>query len=98
MPPAFESHARAWLTLLRAPGLGPARLRALLEQCGDVERALASPAAWQRIGMPAAAQAWCRAPDVARLQADLEWLAQPAHHLLTCDSADFPALLAGTPQ
>jgi DNA processing protein len=98
MPLPPESHARAWLTLLRAPGLGATRLRALLADCGDVERALASPAAWQRIGMPAAAQSWCRAPDVARLQADLEWLAQPAHHLLTCDSADFPALLASTPQ
>ncbi|HEY6941076.1 DNA-processing protein DprA, partial [Dokdonella sp.] len=36
---------------------------------------------------------WLRAPDRARVEADLAWLAQPRHALLACDETDFPALL-----
>jgi DNA processing protein len=36
--------------------------------------------------------------DAALLAADLEWLRAPDHHLITCDSDDFPALLARIPQ
>ena len=97
--PANDSRALAWLTLIRAPGLGPTRIRALLERAGDVERALALPEVeWTKIGASAAALAWRRAPDRARLDADLAWLSAPDHHLIGCDSADFPALLARTAQ
>lgn len=96
--PHSESSSRAWLLLLRAPGMGAVRLRALLDRCGDAEAALADVEAWRAVGAPDAALRWRKSPDEARLAQDLEWLAAPAHHLLTCDHADFPALLARAPQ
>lgn len=96
---ANESQRLAWLTLLRAPGLGASRIRALIELAGDADRALAlSDSDWSRVGAPSAALAWRRAPDRARLALDLAWLAEDGHHLIGCDSADFPALLARAPQ
>jgi len=88
----------AWLTLLRAPGLGPVSLRELLAAHGDVRSALAAA----RRGAHArsrdeACRDWLQAPDAKRIAADLDWLAQPAHALLTCDGADFPALLDEAP-
>ncbi|WP_062535810.1 DNA-processing protein DprA, partial [Mizugakiibacter sediminis] len=46
----------------------------------------------------AEARAWLAAPDAARLDADLAWLAAPGHRLLRCTDADFPPQLAETPQ
>jgi DNA processing protein len=90
-----ESRLLAWLTLLRAPGIGPARLRTLLEHTGDIERALGlSGVEWTRLGLPAAALVWRDAPDRARLAADLDWVQAPHHHFIACDSADYPSLLA----
>ena len=88
----------AWLILLRAPGLGSVSLRELLAAHGDVRSALAAA----RRGAHArcrdeACRDWLRAPDATRIGADLDWLAQPAHALLTCDGADFPALLEEAP-
>jgi DNA processing protein len=95
MPHALpESRLLAWLTLLRAPGIGPAKLRSLIQHAGEPEHALAlSGAEWRHLGLPATALAWRDAPDAARLAADLEWLAAPEHHFIPFDSADFPALL-----
>ncbi|WP_395679532.1 DNA-processing protein DprA [Dokdonella sp.] len=88
----------AWLILLRAPGLGPVSLRELLATHGDVRSALAAA----RRGAHArardeACRDWLRAPDAPRIAADLDWLAQPSHALLTCDGAEFPALLDDAP-
>ena len=97
--PCTESDALAWLTLLRAPGLGPARLRELIGRAGGAQAALdLSDGEWTRAGAPVAALHWRRDPDADRLRRDLDWLAQPQHHIVACDSDDFPALLARIPQ
>ncbi|WP_333606322.1 DNA-processing protein DprA [Novosphingobium sp.] len=86
----------AWLTLLRAPGLGGAGLRALLQRVGTA-RAICRDA--RRLpGLESAALEWIARPDTARLDADLAWLAQPGHRLLRCDEADFPPQLETIPQ
>jgi DNA processing protein len=86
----------AWLTLLRAPGLGGAGLRALLQRVGTA-RAICRDA--RRLpGLESAALAWVAHPDTARLDADLAWLAQSGHRLLRCDEADFPPQLETIPQ
>jgi DNA processing protein len=95
---ANASALEAWLILLRAPGLGPASLRALLVRHGDAAAALAAA----RRGdlerpLDAAGRDWLRAPDPAVIAADRAWLAAPEHGLLTCDALDFPALLGETP-
>lgn len=88
MPAASEA-TRAWLTLLRAPGIGAATIRSWLARDGDIVAALRRA----RREAPEETRAWLAAPDAARLDADEAWLAQPGHHLLTCDSDDFPLLL-----
>src|SRR5690348_13755926 len=85
----------AWLTLLRAPGLGGAGLRALLQRAGTA-RTIGRDA--RRLpGLEPAALEWIAHPDTARLDADLGWLAQPSHRLLRCDEADFPPPLETIP-
>src|SRR5690348_10104228 len=85
----------AWLTLLRAPGVGGAGLRALLQRAGTA-RTIGRDA--RRLpGLEPAALEWIAHPDTARLDADLAWLAQPGHWLLRCDEADFPPQLETTP-
>src|SRR5690348_12955280 len=86
----------AWLTLLRAPGVGGAGLRALLQRAGTA-RTIGRDA--RRLpGLEPAALEWIAHPDTARLDADLAWLAQPGHWLLRCDEADFPPQLETIPQ
>lgn len=89
----------AWLTLLRAPGLGGAGLRALLQRTGSA-RAICRDARKLRAsaGLEQAALEWIAHPDAARLDADLAWLAQPGHRLLRCEEADFPPQLETIPQ
>src|SRR5687767_12091505 len=88
---------RAWCTLLRASSLGPARVRALVARAGSPVAALeGGPALWRECRLPEEAHAELRAPDRARLDADLEWLARPGRHLLAFDDADFLPLLAQT--
>ena len=81
----------AWLTLLRAPGVGGARLRQSLSRHGTIEAAL--DAIRSDNETPAAARAWLDAPDAAAINSDLEWLAAPDHHLIVWTSDDYPALL-----
>ncbi len=88
----------AWLILLRAPGIGPAALRGLIAQHGSAERALLH----LRGGRPANdlgedTRRWLDAPDAARIEADLDWLGQPQHHLLGWEDPDFPSLLREIP-
>lgn len=88
----------AWLTLLRAPGIGPATLRELLRRHGDANAALVAA---RRGDLPHALDGAARegllAPDPAVIAADVAWLGQPGHELLTCDGEAFPALLHEIP-
>jgi DNA processing protein len=89
----------AWVTLLRAPGLGPRGLRQLIGAFGSASAVLDAPAArLADVGVPQPARAFIARPDRARIEADLDWLAEPGRHLICCDSEDFPALLAQSPQ
>ena len=100
MPALPVSDTRdAWLRVIRAPGLGGVRIRQLLERFGSIQSvAGANGAQLKAAGAPAAAIDWLTEPDPAVLAADRAWLDAPGHHLLTCDSADFPALLQRAPR
>src|SRR6185312_5272660 len=88
----------AWLTLLRAPGLGSVALRELLARHGNAPAALEAA---RRGDHPrtreAACRDWLRAPSRAQLEGDLAWLQQPGHTLLRCGEEDFPSLLEDSP-
>ena len=95
-PAQHNEEMRAWLCLLRTPGLGPALLRAMLGVHGGRAReVLAQPVdtLCREHGLDAQARSWLKAPDDLRLDADLAWLAQPGHHLLRFVDDDFPPQL-----
>ncbi|MEO7063111.1 MAG: DNA-processing protein DprA [Dokdonella sp.] len=87
----------AWLTLLRAPGLGPATLRALVGAHAGIDAALAAARTGAHVRIDAACRDWLRAPDADLLNADLAWLGAADHTLLTFDEADFPSMLSEAP-
>ncbi|MCX7564482.1 DNA-processing protein DprA [Xanthomonadaceae bacterium XH05] len=98
MTPAFDSRD-AWLRVVRSPGLGGVRIRQLLERFGSIQAvAGASGAQLKAAGVPAAAVDWLANPDRVALAGDHAWLDQSGHHLLTCDSDDFPVLLQRAPR
>jgi DNA processing protein len=86
---------RAWLTLLRAPGLGAAALRQSIDRYASaiavVERLSKQPE------LPQAVRAYLSAPDSALIENDLIWLGEPHRHLVTWNSPDYPALLRAIP-
>ncbi len=91
---SVDAEHEAWLILLRTPALGGAGLRALLARDGSAAALLARLRRAPPAALPDAARAWLRAPERARIAADLHWLQQPEQHLLTCRDADFPPQLA----
>lgn len=94
-----EDDLRAWLTLLRAPGVGQAGTRALIERAGSAPGACGSARRLRgECGLDEEALGWIEAPDAATLDADLAWLSQPDHHLLRYTDPDFPPQLEEIPQ
>ncbi|HXS73191.1 MAG TPA: DNA-processing protein DprA [Rhodanobacteraceae bacterium] len=90
-----DDDIRAWLILLRAPGVGPASLRALIARAGSAQDACNAARRFRgESGLSNEALSWIESPDAARLEADLTWLGQPDHHLLRFSDADFPPQLA----
>ncbi len=88
----------SWLTVLRAPALGPARLRALLEQFSTPTGILkASHAALMQHGLAASTVQALKNPEPSTMGRDLRWLEAPDHHLITWGSPDYPGLLAQIP-
>ena len=83
-----------WLILLRAPGIGPRGCAELLQHFADPGAVRsASRSALAALGVGAAALdyfALTQWPDVER---DLDWAAQPAHHVITLHDAAYPVLL-----
>lgn len=89
---------RDWLILLNAPSLGGASLIKLIEALGSVSAAAAAgPRDLARHGVADAATAAITRPDEAKIEADLQWLTQPGHHLLGWDDDAYPALLRRIP-
>jgi DNA processing protein len=92
---AATDESLAWLALLRAPGLSAGAIRALVARHGSARRVVAQ--ARHEPSIPAVARDAISSPDADAQAADRNWLEQPAHHLLTHASEDFPALLRDIP-
>src|SRR5690348_1222235 len=94
-----QDDLRAWLTLLRAPGVGQAGARALIERAGSARSACDSARRLRgECGLDDEALAWIETPDNSRLDSDLAWLSEAGHHLLRYGDPDFPPQLAEIPQ
>lgn len=80
---------RAWLTLVLAPGLGPRRIRRLLEAYADPQTASEAPEpALRALGVNQATIDALRAPDPQRLAAIFAW----------ADHQDCAIILQGDPR
>ncbi len=91
--PTDAATLRAWLLLLRAPGVGGRTLLPLLGQDPD-PRLLTEG---RLPGLPAGLRDWLRHPDETLLASDLAWLTEPQHHLVTIADPRYPALLRAIP-
>ena len=94
-----DAHRRALLSLITLQGMGPKRLRCLLDHFADPITALnASSADWQAAGLPRALASARPRGDAARVDAMLAWLAADrSHHLLLPGDAHYPELLHSLP-
>lgn len=96
--PADDELAAA-LALALAPGVGPARWRALVGRHGSARAALdAGRAAWREAGLPDAAQTALAAPDAAAIERELAWSQRAGNCILRLDAPAYPALLAAIPR
>lgn len=88
-----DARAEAWARLQLA-GVAPRPLVDLLRAFVNAEGVLAASPAQRRRHVPAAAASLLdAAPDPARLQATLTWLAAPDHGLMAWDDSDYPRAL-----
>ena len=86
-----------WLALLHAPGLQPDDYHQLLSVFGTPEKALSAGAgSLRKLGLKAATVSAIQSPTDA-VAADLEWLQQDGHHIITFHDPRYPALLKTIP-
>lgn len=89
---------RAWMHLLRTPGLGACGLRECMEKAGNDARAALADLRARSGNFEGRAREWLRRPDEHRIDADLAWLTGSGNRLLRFTEADFPPLLEAIPQ
>ena len=96
--PASAPAPDYWLALLRIPGIRCRVIERLLEAFSSPRRIFsADPDALARAGMDTRLIGELRRPDWAGVEADLRWLENPRHTLMTMADADFPPLLRHIP-
>ena len=89
-----KNDIKQWLALNRAPGVGARRFLELLEQCDGIGGVFESRREQlARAGLSDEAIRFLRAPDAALLEADLEWLQEPAHSIITFVDRAYPKRL-----
>lgn len=85
---------RAWLILLRAPGLGSAPVFRLLETYPDAASAVAAGSrAWKKLGLADKACRSLEQIDETLIAGDLEWLAGEQCHLIPHTDSRYPERL-----
>lgn len=85
---------RAWLKLIRCPGLGARALTGLIERYGSAEAAIdAGRSAWSAAGI--ARETWddLNKLDPERIEVDLAWCAGDRRGLIPWNDARYPARL-----
>jgi DNA processing protein len=83
-----------WLTLWRAPGIGPATFEALVRHFGSPGTALrAGRSELKHAGLVEAAIAGILQPNAQGVERDLTWAAQPDHQILRSCDPEYPSRL-----
>jgi DNA processing protein len=85
---------RDWLTILNAPSVGGASLIGLIEKMGGIAAVVSAGArSLVQHGFTEEAATAITRPDAAAIDAGMQWLEHPDHHLLCWDDDSYPALL-----
>lgn len=87
---------RCWLTLHRIPGFGTPSLATVLRHFDSVEAVFTATRQQLRSAFgahSALVDHILAGSDTERLARDLDWVAEPDHHLLTCLDPQYPRLL-----
>jgi DNA processing protein len=85
---------RAWLSLVRVPGMHAGVLADLLPHCDSAAGILAaSPESLRSLGTEPRLIDALRASNAALVDADLRWLEPSTHHFIHWGSPEYPALL-----
>ncbi|MDE2089464.1 MAG: DNA-processing protein DprA [Gammaproteobacteria bacterium] len=86
------------MALLRAPGVGPATFRVLLDRFAAPQEVFNAPRAQlEACGLAADTLRYLDAPDWGAVEQDLAWLARPGNHLLTLRDPGYPRLMREIP-
>ena len=87
-----------WLALLRVPGLKPDQYQQLLNVFGTPGKVFAASAgSLGKLGLKAETVDGILATDRDTIAADMAWVQQDEHHVITCDDARYPDLLKTIP-
>jgi DNA processing protein len=85
---------RAWLQLLRTPGVGSRTFVRLLEACGSAGEVIRLPRRdLEALGLKGPSLDFLGARDWHRVDQDLLWLEQPGNHLVSLQEPNYPGLL-----
>jgi len=83
-----------WLTLLHTPGIGPATFHTLLNTFGSVEAVLnASSKQLSAAAIAADAISALTSQEKPDIEADLNWITEDGHHIITFIDGRYPASL-----
>jgi DNA processing protein len=86
-----------WLALIRAHGIGSARVTQLLAAFHSAEGIFAAgPRGWRSVGLEGRLHESLAKPDWASVEADLRWLDAPERDLIPIDDARYPQFLRET--
>ncbi|NNC96627.1 MAG: DNA-protecting protein DprA [Gammaproteobacteria bacterium] len=85
----------AWLILLKAPKLGPVRIRQLISEYQSPDAVIqASAKQLRELKVPDNAIRWIKQAGQADLQNELAWLSQDGNEMVSFKDPAYPALLA----
>lgn len=88
-----ETNKASWLHLLNAPGLGFARISALLKHFGSADQIVSQRKFPAEFNIPTQALQHLKQASNDDIQPELLWLEKPNNHLLTIDDALYPPQL-----
>lgn len=91
-----QARNEALLQLIACAGPTAPR-RALLEHAAPAAVFIAGPSLWRACGIQPRQVACLQLPAAKAVQAALNWLAHPGHHLIGWDDPDYPPLLRHAP-
>jgi DNA processing protein len=89
-----QSDLSAWILLAKAPGLGPVRIRQLLQQLDTPEAIInANRSVLKSHNVPDTAIRWLKQARSSDLVLEMAWLEQPGHHCISVLDQRYPVLM-----